>query len=136
MLLLAAEGIDEEMFRAFIVYLISHDGSIARVLNPNRKPLEELFNAQFEGMTEHIVTVDNLDSTRTTLISSLHQRIGEREKAFLISFKRGTPDWDLLGIPHAAELPAVGWKLENLARMAPEKHRKALDELENLLANL
>ncbi len=136
MLLLATEGINDEMFRAFIVYLISHDGSIARVLNPNHKPLQELFTSQFEGMTEHIVTIDDLDRTRTSLISSLHQRLGERVKAFLISFKRGTPDWDLLGVLHAADLPAVRWKLENLARMAPEKHRKALDELESLLANL
>lgn len=136
MLLLAAEGINDEMFRAFIVYLISHDGSIARVLNPSHKPLQELFTSQFEGMTEHLVTIDELEGTRTELVSAIHQRLGEQEKAFLISFKRGKPDWDLLGIPHAAELPAVRWKLENLARMALEKHRKALDELENLLASL
>jgi predicted nucleotidyltransferase component of viral defense system len=136
MLLLAAEGINDEMFRAFIVYLISHDGSIARVLNPSHKPLQELFTTQFEGMTEHAVTIDDLDRTRSALISSLHQRLGEREKAFLSSFKSGTPDWDLLGIPHAAELPAVRWKLENLARMAPAKHRKALSNLESLLARL
>ncbi|MBL0323330.1 MAG: hypothetical protein IPP80_13330 [Ignavibacteria bacterium] len=136
MLLLATEGINDEMFRAFIVYLIRHDGSIARVLNPNRKPLQELFTAQFEGMTEHLVTIVELERTRTDLVSAIHQRLGEQEKAFLISFKRGNPDWDLLGIPHAAEQPAVRWKLENLARMAPEKHRMALDELENLLTNL
>jgi len=136
MLLLAAEGIGEEMFRAFLVYLISHDGSISRVLNPNHKALDALFTAQFEGMTEHIITVDALEKTRTELISAIHRRLGEQERAFLISFMRGTPEWDLLGIPRAAELPAVRWKLQNLALMSQENHRKAIDELYKLLATL
>lgn len=136
MLLLSAEGIGEEMFRAFLVYLISHDGSIARVLNPNYKALDALFTAQFEGMTEHIITVDELEKTRTRLISAIHHRLGEQEKAFLISFMRGTPEWDLLGIPHAVELPAVRWKLQNLALMSQESHRKAIDELDKLLTTL
>ena len=28
-------------------------------------------------------------------------------RKFLISFERGDPTWDLLGLPNAAELPAV-----------------------------
>lgn len=135
-LLLAEEGISDELFRAFLVYLISHDGSIARVLNPTRKPLDDLFERQFVGMTVEAVTVDELDRARSDLIAALHQRLGEREKAFLMSFKRGEPTWDLLGIAHAADLPAVRWKLQNLAQMAPEKHRKALDNLERVLRNI
>ena len=135
-LLLAEEGISDELFRAFLVYLISHDGSIARVLNPARKPLDDLFERQFVGMTVEAVTVDELDRARSDLIAALHQRLGEREKAFLMSFKRGEPTWDLLGIAHAADLPAVRWKLQNLAQMAPEKHRKALDNLERVLRNI
>ncbi len=135
-LLLAEEGISDELFRAFLVYLISHDGSIARVLNPTRKPLDDLFERQFVGMTVEAVTVDELDRARSDLIAALHQRLGEREKAFLMSFKRGEPTWDLLGIAHAADLPAVRWKLQNLAQMAPEKHRKAPDNLERVLRNI
>ena len=135
-LLLAEEGISDELFRAFLVYLISHDGSIARVLNPTRKPLDDLFERQFVGMTVEAVTVDELDRARSDLIAALHQRLDEREKAFLMSFKRGEPTWDLLGIAHAADLPAVRWKLQNLAQMAPEKHRKALDNLERVLRNI
>lgn len=135
-LLLAEEGLSDELFRAFLVYLISHDGSIARILNPTSKPLDELFERQFVGMTVETVSVDELEQARTDLISALHQRLGESEKAFLLSFKRGEPGWDLLGIAHAAELPAVRWKLQNLAWMSPEKHREALDNLERVLGNI
>lgn len=135
-LLLAGEGISNDLFRAFLVYLISHDGSIARVLNPAHKPLEDLFERQFVGMTVEAVTIDELNRARTELIAALHQRLGEREKEFLKSFKRGEPNWDLLGVAHAADLPAVRWKLQNLAKMSPDKHREALDNLERVLEKI
>lgn len=135
-LLLAEEGIGDDLFRAFLVYLISHDGSIARVLNPTHKLLEDLFERQFVGMTVNSVTLDELEQARTDLIAALHKRISEREKAFLMSFKRGEPLWELLGVDHAADLPAVRWKLQNIAQMAPEKHREALGNLERVLENI
>lgn len=135
-LLLAGEGIGDELFRAFLVYLISHDGSIARVLNPTRKPLDDLFERQFAGMTVEAVTVDELVQARADLITALHRRFGDREKAFLVSFKRGEPDWDRLGVAHAADLPAVRWKLQNLAQVQRDKHREALDNLERVLGNI
>ena len=135
-LLLTEEGISDDLFRAFLVYLISHDGSIARVLNPTRKPLADLFERQFVGMTVAAVTVAELDQARADLIAALHERLGEPEKAFLMSFKRGEPSWDLLGVTHVSDLPAVRWKLQNLAQMAPEKHREALDNLERVLENI
>lgn len=135
-LLMAEEGISDELFRAFLVYLISHDGSIARVLNPTRKPLDDLFARQFAGMTVEAVTLDELDQARTDLIAALHGRLGESEKAFLMSFKRGEPSWDVLGVAHAADLPAVRWKLRNLAQMAPDRHREELNNLERVLGKI
>jgi hypothetical protein len=34
---------------------------------------------------------------------------------------RAQPEWELLGIPHVSELPAVRWKLQNLARLQRER---------------
>ncbi len=133
MLLLAAEGISEELFRAFMVYLISHDGSIARLINPAPKPLGELFERQFVGMTTSPVSLAALEQARTDLIATLHAQLTERERSFLVSFKRGEPQWDLLGVEHASALPAVRWKLHNLAQMAPDKRREAVDSLMRVL---
>jgi hypothetical protein len=43
------------------------------------------------------------------------------------------PDRALIGFPHAAELPAVGWKLDNLGRMSAAKRREAYEGLEPIL---
>jgi predicted nucleotidyltransferase component of viral defense system len=42
-LLLAAEGISDELFRAFLVYLISHDGSIVSLLLAQKLKLRHLY---------------------------------------------------------------------------------------------
>ena len=54
-------------------------------------------------------------------------------RQFLISFKRGQPDWALLGVPGVNELPAVRWRQRNLDQLAPEIRAKAHLELETVL---
>ncbi len=36
---------------------------------------------------------------------------------FLRSLQAGYPDFEALGYPHSAELPAIRWKLQNLRRL-------------------
>jgi len=132
-LLLEAEGISDNLFRAFLVYLVSHDGSIARVINPAAKSLRELFERQFAQMTAAPVTLEALEQTRTNLIEALHAKLDDDAKAFLLSFKGGEPQWDLLGVKHAPQLPAVRWKLTNLERMKPGQRQKEIENLERVL---
>lgn len=132
-LLLGAEGISERLFRAFLVYLISHDGSLARLVNPRVKPIQQLFEQQFADMPEEPVTLEDLEQARRDLIAAVRARLKGGEKEFLVSFKRGEPRFDLLGVEHAAELPAVRWKLHNLERMGEGRRRAAVNELERAL---
>jgi len=44
-------------------------------------------------------------------------------RRFLLSFKAGEPEWDLLGVPGAADLPAVRWKVDNLAKLSEGRTR-------------
>jgi hypothetical protein len=87
-------------------------------------------------MTAEPVTVAQLERTREELIATLHENIGENEKAFLLSFKRGEPRWDLLDVEHAIELPAVRWKLQNLERMERNARQSAISELERVLSRI
>jgi hypothetical protein len=135
-LLLRGEGISPNLFRAFLVYLISHDGSLARLVAPRPKPIAELFERQFANMTAEPVTVAQLERTREELIATLHGNIGENEKVFLLSFKRSELRWDLLGVEHAIELPAVRWKLQNLERMERNARESAISELERVLSRI
>jgi hypothetical protein len=43
--------------------------------------------------------------------------------------KRGEPDWDLLALGRARELPAVKWKLHNLRRMPAIDRERAIERL-------
>lgn len=63
-LLLETEGISDALFRAFLVYLISHDGSLARVIHPAPKPIGDLFENQFKYMSAEPVTLEELDRAR------------------------------------------------------------------------
>ncbi len=55
------------------------------------------------------------------------------EKQFILSIKEGNPRWELLGIEGIENLPAVKWKLLNIARMSPRKHKKAVQKLRDYL---
>ncbi|MBY0270781.1 MAG: nucleotidyl transferase AbiEii/AbiGii toxin family protein [Burkholderiales bacterium] len=134
--LLENEGVSDRLFKAFLVYLISHDGSLARLINPAYKPLGDLYEKQFKGMTVEPVTVDYLEKARQDLISVIHSMLDDGAKRFLVSFKKMNPDWGLLGVPHAKDLPAVQWKLRNLGQMSPDKHADAVGKLEDVLSRI
>jgi predicted nucleotidyltransferase component of viral defense system len=65
--LLANEGIDDALRRAFIVYVLSHNRPIAEILAPNRKPIGPEFERGFVGMTIKPVSVEELAATREEL---------------------------------------------------------------------
>lgn len=132
--LLANEGVSDELRRAFIVYTLSHDRPIAEVLAPTRKPLADEFRRGFEGMTNDPVTLAELEAAREALIATMVGNMPDDHRRFLVSFKRGAPDWALLGIPAAEDLPAVRWKQQNLDKLPVESRTALADALERLLA--
>ncbi len=132
-LLLANEGISPEMFKAFLIYAASHDGSLARILDPRPKAIADLYEKQFVGMTAEPVSLAELEQARSDLIARLHRYFDQNVCSFLLSFKQGEPKWERLGIRHAAELPAIRWKLRNLESMAAEKRKEAIANLEAVL---
>ena len=131
--LLAHEGISDELRRAFIVYLISHGRPMAEVLAPTRKPLAAEFARGFEGMTEKPVSLAELETAREAIIAAMVAQMPAEHRHFLLGFKRGAPDWDLLGVTGAEKLPAVQWKQQNLDRLPAEKRQALIDGLEHVL---
>ena len=133
--LLANEGITDDLRKAFIVYLISHDRPISEVVVPRRKDIQHEFTHGFEGMTADEVTLDELLEARETLIAEIARKMPQAHKDFLIGFKRGEPDWSLLGVSGAAELPAVRWKQINLDKLPAEHRTKLVAQLGQVLRN-
>lgn len=131
--LLANEGVDDALRRAFLVYLISHNRPMAEVLAPTRKPLREEFERGFVGMTEESVTLAELEAAREAIIAEMVAAMPDDHRRFLVSFKQGEPAWELLGIPEAQHLPAVMWKQRNLAKLPDAKRAELIKALERVL---
>ncbi|MBU1134883.1 MAG: nucleotidyl transferase AbiEii/AbiGii toxin family protein [Candidatus Omnitrophica bacterium] len=135
MLLLKNEGITNQVRKAFLVYLISHNRPISELLSPNFKDMKPIFEKEFTGMTSVEVKYEELLSVRKILVEEINKRLTDDERAFLVSFKKREPKWDLLNIKGAQDMPAVKWKLANLAKMNDEKHKQAVRQLKKVIAD-
>jgi len=132
--LLANEGIDDSLRKAFIVYLLSHDRPMSEVLAPTRKDISAEYLRGFDGMTEEPVSRDELIAARETLIAEIVGRMPDSHRRFLVSFERGEPDWTFLDVPGAAELPAVKWRQQNLDKLPAKKRAELVEALERVLS--
>ena len=119
------KGITDDIRRAFVVFLASHDRPVNELLTPNRKDLRRVYDEQFQGMTFIPVTLAELENTREELITQINAGLTKPEREFLLSIKRMEPKWDLLGIPGIERLPGPQWKLYNLRKMDSKKRTLA-----------
>jgi len=131
--LLQHEGIDERLKNAFMVYLISHNRPMVELLAPQPQDIVPLYRKEFEGMTYEPVGLERLQETLPHLVREIHAAITDADRHFLLALKQGTEDWRDFPLPEVARLPAVQWKMFNLARMNPVKRRQAAAKLEKVL---
>lgn len=131
--LLDNEGISEELMDVFIVYLISSNQPISKLLDPHLIDISNVYQEQFVGMTTEPLELNVLEDTRKELISMVKQKLTDRHKEFLISFKEGHPKWELLPFENIKDLPSVKWKQINLNKMDPNSRLEAIDKLKKIL---
>ncbi|WP_299154241.1 nucleotidyl transferase AbiEii/AbiGii toxin family protein [uncultured Tateyamaria sp.] len=135
-LLYEHEGLTDNLFRTFLIYVACSSRPSHELLNPNLIDLNQPYVREFEGMTKSPVELDDLLMTRRQLIADIQSRFDESSKQFLLSLQDSTPDFYAIDRPQASELPAVRWKLLNLKRLIqdnPRKHAQQREELEKLL---
>lgn len=110
----ASGGLSDAMVECFVIYLAGHNRPIHEVLFGNDKDIADEFHNTFVGMTTDPVSLDTLLETRARLRAELPQLLTGEQRQFLKGLARAQPDWTLLQCAHAAELPALRWKLNNL----------------------
>ena len=132
-LLLENEGITDKIRKAFIVYLISHPRPIVELLKPSLNEINSVFAGEFQGMALIEITLDELERARERLIKQINESLIDKERRFLLSFKRMGPEWELLELDGVKNLPAVKWKLLNLEHMDKKKHGTAVEKLKKHL---
>jgi len=119
-------GFTDAAVECFVTYLAGHNRPTHEVLFGNEKDIEAEYHNNFVGMTTEHVTLETL--------SELPQRLTAAQRQFLSGLAQAQPDWSLLACPHAAELPALRWKLANLQTFKErrpedfETQAKRLDE--------
>ena len=122
-------GITSDDFGAvkngFMLCLLGSDKPIIESLNPNPIDQQEALDNQFEGMTDEPFNYDDYQTARLNLLEVVNQGLTDDDKAFLISFEDGNPDWSKCCAGDLSYYPSVRWKLQNIAKLKssnPTKH--------------
>jgi len=135
-LLYENEGLTDDLFRVFMVYLTASRRPMHELLAPASPPGGDSYHTEFTGMARETVSAEALFQTRQLLHADVRSRLTGGIGTFLLSLHDARPDFGLIGLPQAAELPAVRWKilnLEKLKRSNSQKHAGQRDALERLL---
>ena len=128
-------GLSDAAVECFVTYLAGHNRPIHEVLFGHEKDIAYEYQQNFVGMTTEPISLDALLKTRARLREELPQRLTPKHQQFLAGLARAQPDWALLQCPHASELPALRWKLDNLQTFSQrrpadfEKQAATLDAL-------
>jgi hypothetical protein len=137
-LLYEHEGITDELFRTFLVYAACSSRPLHELIDPNLIPIDRAFAQEFDGMTVEHVPLEKLLAARERLVGDIRARLPGEAAEFLLSVHDGTAKFDLIGLPGAADLPAIRWKLLNLERLKAQnadKHAEQRAKLEAVLPN-
>ncbi|MBP6892860.1 MAG: nucleotidyl transferase AbiEii/AbiGii toxin family protein [Pseudacidovorax sp.] len=136
-LLLEDERADELLWRTFLVYLTCSPKPAWEMLAP-RVPADfaATFEAHFKGMTAEPISAQALLESRERLLTRVAEWLDQPSHAFLRSVEDEQPDFGLIGLPHAAELPGVRRKLHNLAQRSAAKRAADSRQLEETLARI
>ena len=84
-------------------------------------------------MTLVKVSPEELEEARARLVKTIRKDMTDKERRFILSVKKGDPEWELIELDGVSSLPAVQWKLLNIRKMDKAKHRQALRRLEECL---
>jgi predicted nucleotidyltransferase component of viral defense system len=136
-LLLEHEGITDKLFRSFLVYAACSSRPLHELIDPNFKEIDRVFAMEFDGMTVEHVSLERLLAARELLVGDIRSRLPGNAADFLLSVHDGVPDFDLIALPDAAQLPAIRWKVMNIERLKNrnrEMHAEQRSALEAALA--
>jgi len=136
-LLLEDERADQALWRTFLVYLTCCPKPAWEMLAP-RVPTDfaATFEAHFKGMTAEPIEAEVLLDIHERLLARVAGWLDEPSCAFLRSIEDQRPDFDLIGLPQAADLPAVRRKLHNLGQRTDAKRAADRSLLEETLARI
>lgn len=127
--LLENEGFSEGVKQGFILCLIGSARPIHELIQPNRYDQRETMANHFDGMTADAFSYEDFEHVREQLIETIHARLTDLDKEFILSVESGNPRWDIYNF---ADFPAVRWKLQNIQKLIASDANKHLSQLKEL----
>ncbi len=118
--------------RGFMFALLGSDKPIIESLYPNPINQQEALENQFRGMTDIPFTYENYETAREQLIAFVNSMLSEEDKAFLVSFEEGDPQWEKSAYSDFRDFPSVQWKLLNINKLKTQNSAKHRQEEERL----
>jgi hypothetical protein len=85
-------------------------------------------------MTQSPISSAALLKVRAKLKRELPAKLTANQRQFLIGLVSGDPGWQLMKCPHIQQLPAIQWKLQNLARLKKSNPKKFAQQAGELRA--
>lgn len=110
-------GLTPEIVECFVGYIAGHNRPVHEVLGSRDIDLARPFENEFAGMEREPVSLKVLEDARVRLRRELAVALTADHKRFLVGLVAGEPPWEAMQCRHLAELPAIQWKLQNLARL-------------------
>lgn len=110
-------GLTPEIVECFVGYIAGHNRPVHEVLGSRDIDLARPFENEFAGMEREPVSLKVLEEARVRLRRELAAALTADHKRFLVGLVAGEPPWEAMQCQHLAELPAIQWKLQNLARL-------------------
>ena len=82
------------------------------------------------------ISLSELQQVRRRLKKELTAALTLTQSQFLLGLVAGEPEWRLMKCKHLSELPAIRWKLQNLAKLKKSNLGKFTQQAEELRARL
>ena len=129
--LIEKDEINEELIKGFIAMLLSHDKPLHETLKPNIKNQTEIFEKQFQGMTNKNFSYVEHEQTLNNLINIIKEKIFPY-KQHLLDFVSLKGDLGNFKINNLEKLPAIKWKIKNLQKLQSMNIKKFEEQYNQL----
>lgn len=129
-------GLTAGVIECFVCYLAGHNRPVHEVLFSRDQDMSLAFENEFAGLTVNPVTLEELQQVRRKLKKELPAALTASQRNFLLGLVAGEPDWRLMECSHLSQLPAIRWKLQNLAKLQKANPGKFTQQVEDLRARL
>jgi hypothetical protein len=129
-------GLTAEIVECFVCYLAGHNRPVHEVLFSRDQDMSSAFENEFVGLTRNPVSLATLQQVRTKLRRELPAALTTSQRQFLLGLVANQPDWRLMKSHHLSQLPALRWKLQNLAKLQKSNPGKFAQQAEELRTRL